>query len=90
MFVGMPGRLIRRLIRTGLRRGILEGSVPWVAVAAFAGLVQLLLRAEKPKVVTEELRIGESILVTHVPGPSAKSAARGGLERDSSRRGGPS
>jgi len=81
---------MRRLIRKGLRRGLLEGSVAWVAVAAFAGLVQLLLRTEKPKVVTEELRLGESILVTHAPSPSSKNGDGESERRNRSRKRGAS
>lgn len=62
--------LARRLLSRGLRQGLLEGSSVWLAVAAVAALVRFLVRPEQPKIVREELRVGETIVVTHKPGPA--------------------
>jgi hypothetical protein len=48
------------------------------------------LRTEKPKVVTEELRLGESILVTHAPSPSSKNGDGESERRNRSRKRGAS
>jgi len=61
--------LVHRLVRRGLRRGLADGSAVWIAVAVVAWAVRLLLRPEEPNVVREELRVGETITVTHKPGP---------------------
>jgi hypothetical protein len=62
--------LSRRLFSRGLRGGLVEGSGIWLAVAAVAALVRFLMRRDEPRVVREELRLGETITVTHKPGPA--------------------
>lgn len=73
---GRFDRLTRRLVRDGLRRGILEGNDLWLAVGSVAFLVRVLARKDKPKVVTEQLALGESIVVSHQPAPLRGRAAR--------------
>ncbi|HVB06526.1 MAG TPA: hypothetical protein VNF07_09820 [Acidimicrobiales bacterium] len=67
--IGLIDGVARRLLRRGLRQGLLEGNAAWLMVAAAAGLARLLLRPESPKVIREELRVGESLTVTHVAPP---------------------
>jgi hypothetical protein len=62
--------LARRLIRRGLRRGLVEGSAAWVVIGAAAWVVHLVTRPEEPRVAREDLRLGESVLVTHVAAPA--------------------
>ena len=69
-------RLADRLFRKGARRGLLEGSDLWLAVGAVALLVRVLATKDKPRKVTEELKVGESIVVTHLPAPPAGRPAR--------------
>ena len=66
-----------RLMRRGLRRGLVEGSVAWIVIGAAAGVVRYVTRPEPPLVARENLRLGESVLVTHVPAyrDPARSAA---------------
>lgn len=64
--------LARRLIRRGVRQGILEGNPVWVAVLAVALLVRLVSRPQRPQVIRETLRLGETITVSHVA-PDARN-----------------
>jgi hypothetical protein len=59
--------LAHRLMRRGLRRGLVEGSVAWLVIGAAAGVVRYVTRPEPPLVARENLRLGESVLVTHLP-----------------------
>jgi hypothetical protein len=69
-------RLSRRIMRRGLRQGMLEGSSLWLVVGMLAWLFRLLTTAEQPKVVREEIALGESIVVTHLPAPPTRRARR--------------
>jgi hypothetical protein len=70
-------RISRRLMHRGLRQGLLEGSALWLVVGAAAWLVRLLVTPEPPKVVSEQLALGESVIVTHLPpGPTRRQARR--------------
>ena len=73
--------LARRLVRRGIRRGVLEGSAPWLVITAAAGLFRLLSRPERVKVSREDLALGESIIVTHLPAPPRGRRARRAGER---------
>jgi hypothetical protein len=66
-----------KLARRGLRRGLLEGSVAWIVIGAAAWVVRFVTRPEAPLVAKEDLRLGESLLVTHV-GPSDTGRRRHG------------
>jgi hypothetical protein len=72
--------LARRLVRQGLRRGLLEGNPAWVAVLAFALLFRLVSRPQRPRVITEQLRVGETLTVTHRPGPSRRAGEQSSAE----------
>jgi hypothetical protein len=69
-------RLTRRALRDGLRRGLLGGSDVWLAIGALGLLVKVLAKKDAPKVVSERLRLGESITVTHLPPEPSRRAAR--------------
>jgi hypothetical protein len=69
-------RIVDGLVRRGLRRGLLEGSNLWLAVGAAAFVVRFISRAEEPKLVSERLALGESIVVTHLPAPTSGRRAR--------------
>lgn len=69
-------RLARRVMRRGLRQGLLEGSSLWLVVGMLAWLFRLLTTAEQPKVVREDIALGESIVVTHLPAPPTRRARR--------------
>ncbi len=68
--------LLHRLIRNGLRRGLLEGSVAWIVIGAAAVVVRYVARPESPLVAREKLRLGESVLVAHVPAPEERRPRR--------------
>jgi len=93
-------RWTRQLVRRGIRAGLIEGSNIWLSIGAIAWLFRFLTRRQPARVSVENLRLGESVLVTHVAAPprgrrarrkAARKAAK--LEareekRRSSRRGG--
>jgi hypothetical protein len=54
-------------MRRGLRRGLVEGSVAWLVIGAAAWVVRYVTRPDPPLVARENLRLGESVLVTHLP-----------------------
>jgi hypothetical protein len=56
--------MMSRLVRTGLRRGVLEGSRGWLYVGLAAGGLRLLRRAVAPEPTTvyrAELKPGEGL-----------------------------
>lgn len=69
-------RWVRQLIRRGVRSGLIEGSNLWLSIGAVAWLVRLLTRRPAPVVSVERLRLGESVVVSHVPAPPASRRAR--------------
>jgi hypothetical protein len=68
--------LADKLWRKGLRRGLWEGSDLWISLAAVAFLARTLVQQDKPKKATEELKVGESLVVTHLPAPPTRRSAR--------------
>lgn len=61
-------RLLRSLMRRGLRRGVFEGSRTWTGiggVALFAYLAGRALRRDVDVVFSEELRPGEIMRIVH-------------------------
>jgi len=69
-------RVTRNLVRKGLREGLLGGNGRWLAVGALTWLARFLRAKPQPRVVTEQLKLGESILVTHRPAPPYGRRAR--------------
>ena len=64
--------LVRRLMRLGWRRGVVEGSPAWTAVGGLALLAFLAGRAwhrDEEIVFSEKLAPGESIRITHEARP---------------------
>ncbi len=60
--------MLSRLARAGLRRGILDGSRPWLVIGTAAVGARLLRRLSQrdPEVVLcEELKPGQTIVITH-------------------------
>ncbi|MBW3614240.1 MAG: hypothetical protein KY439_02895 [Actinobacteria bacterium] len=51
-----------------IRRGLLGGSRPWMAILAVAGTLRLIRRlsgSEPETVYREELKAGQALIVTH-------------------------
>jgi hypothetical protein len=65
-----PTRLLTRLARTGLRRGLGEGSRGWLYVGAAASALQVTrwLATRRPETVhVQELRAGQGIEIRVLP-----------------------
>ena len=59
--------IVSRLAKTGLRRGIFEGSRAWLVVGVAAGGVRLLgrfARREPEVVFTETVKPGHTLMIT--------------------------
>ena len=69
-------RLSRRIVRRGIRQGLLEGSTLWLVAGVLAWLFRLLTTRESPRVVRERIAVGESIVVTHLPAPPGARQSR--------------
>jgi hypothetical protein len=66
-----------RIARTGLRRGLRDGSRPWLVVGVTAGALALARRAltEQPEVVYQaELEPGERLEIRTIPGELEQNA----------------
>jgi hypothetical protein len=69
-------RWVRQLVRRGIRSGLIEGSNLWLSIGALAWLFRFLTRKSPPQISVENLRLGESVLVSHVPAPPRSRRAR--------------
>jgi hypothetical protein len=61
-------RLLRTLLRNGVRKGLMGNSRTWTVVAVFAGALRLkqwLNRRESTVVYREELQPGETLVIAH-------------------------
>jgi hypothetical protein len=69
--------LLIRIARTGLRRGLRDGSRPWLVAGITAGALELVRRmfSEKPEVVYQaELEPGERLVVRTIPAEAVENA----------------
>ena len=67
--------MIRRLMRTGLRKGVFQGSRTWMTIGLVAGglrLLRRLARNEPEVVLCEELPEGGVLLISNQPRSPAK------------------
>jgi hypothetical protein len=67
---GLISTALRRAIRLGWRRGVVEGNRAWIVVGGLALVGHLagrVLTRDEEVVVREKLNPGESFLVTHLP-----------------------
>ncbi len=69
-------RLARRWVRQGLQRGLLKGESRYLVLGAAALVVRLMLRPEAPRIVREELQLGETLVVRHAPAPPTRRQRR--------------
>lgn len=61
--------MLGRLVRVGLRRGLLGGSRPWLAVGVGAAVARVVVRAvhrREEVVLREELAPGTAVEIRHV------------------------
>lgn len=73
---GLVDALARRIAQKGLRRGLAEGNGALVALGAAAWLLRLVLRPEQAKVTREDIRLGETLIVRHLPPPPTRRQRR--------------
>ena len=60
--------LVRLLLRSGFRRGVLGGSRPWLIGFGIAGAVRLIQKInerESDVVFSETLEPGETLVIAH-------------------------
>ncbi len=69
-------RWARQLIRRGVKAGLIEGSNLWLSIGAIAWLFRFLSKRDSAQVSVQELRLGESVVVSHVPAPPRTRQAR--------------
>ena len=61
-------RLLRLLLRNGLRKGLLGGSRPWLVLGGVAAGLRVLrwIAGSEPEVVySEKLEPGETVVIAH-------------------------
>jgi hypothetical protein len=69
--------ILVRIARTGLRRGLRDGSRPWFITGVTAGALELVRRAlgEQPELVYQaELQPGERLEIRTIPGDIEQNA----------------
>ncbi len=69
--------MLGRLIRRGLKKGVVGGSRAWLTIGILAAVVKLvgrLVRREEVLVMREQLPEGASLLISN--GPAAPKAVR--------------
>lgn len=64
--------LLNWALRSGLRKGVVEGRGPWLVIAAVAGLWQLSRRPPKAKVARFTLKPGERYAIICSDEPVAR------------------
>jgi hypothetical protein len=69
-------RVTRDLVRRGISDGLLGGNGIWLALGAVSWLVRWLSRVPSQRVVHEQIRVGETITITSVPAPPFGRKAR--------------
>lgn len=74
--LGLVDSLARRVARRGVRRGLAEGNVAFVALGAALFGLRWLLRPEQAAVTREDLRVGETLVVRHLPPPPTRRRRR--------------
>ncbi|MDA8035033.1 MAG: hypothetical protein M0T71_12825 [Actinomycetota bacterium] len=74
--LGLVDSLARRVAPRALRRGLAEGNTTWLALGAAAFVLRWLVRPEQAKVSSEDLRVGEALLVRHLPPPPTRRQRR--------------
>lgn len=72
--------MLRLLVRQGVRRGLLGGSRPWLAVGAAAGALALIRRLveERPETVhRERISPGDTLVLRGLPGQGGRDEQAG-------------
>jgi hypothetical protein len=59
-------RLLARLIRRGLQRGLLGGSRAWLIAGAMAWVVRAVRRPESELVYRTKLEAGQQLVIDHL------------------------
>lgn len=53
-------------VTRGLTRGLIGGSSSWLVAGGLAFLLRRLRRGRRPRVLTEALAPGESVMISHL------------------------
>lgn len=69
-------RLLRNLVRRGVRQGLLGGSTGWLVFGAAAFLLRLARRPGRASVYRHKLRVGERLEIVHLPAPATRRQRR--------------
>jgi hypothetical protein len=59
-----------------LRRGVLGGDEHWLAIWALGLLIKVITRKHPRRVVTQRIKLGETLVVRQLPAPPSRRAAR--------------
>ena len=58
--------LFRRLVRTGVKRGLIDGNRLWLYVGGLSWVLRMLLKQKRPIVRRESLEPGETLVISNV------------------------
>jgi hypothetical protein len=64
--------ILRRLLRSGIRRGLIKGERRWMVIGALAWILRMLIKPRRPVVRREVLQPGETIEISNVR-PSSRT-----------------
>ena len=58
--------LFRRLVRTGVRRGLVDGNRMWLYIGGISWIVRMLVKPRRPIIRRESLEPGETLVISNV------------------------
>ena len=58
--------MFRRLVRTGVKRGLIDGNRLWLYIGGLSWIARALFKPKRPIVRKETLEPGETLVITNV------------------------